>query len=518
VKVKHKIQSRRPQKGVALLISIFVLMLVSVVAIAMIVSSGTESSLAGNYRSSTGVYYAALAGLEEARGRLLGTDPNALLTTDPGLLPVPGTPMPVGSPVYLINPNLAAGEVVAPWDLSSAYPDTQFGAEFSASGFAAPPNPSQSAVSVWDRAPLNGLPVPGPLFKWVRINAVSEKSLNLSVSPPGTPPSIGPLYYDGTHFSNNPAAGSQVLEVTALAALPNGSNGSSGSQKILQYLIAYGLNSTANLNLSFPAALTLDGNVDRFSSSFNSDFYVSGLDRARAASDQPNGTPCTIAEPPKPAIGALGTSSVNQVIIGIPPIAVPPYNRYLNYISTAPQPINPSIGDVTSALAPQLRSVSALDGTNGLVQAISAVADQPPIRGPVSSLPGYGTPSTPVTTVVNGDLTLSGGQVGYGLLVVTGDLTLGGNFSWHGVILVIGEGKLTISSYGYGKVDGAVLVAKTRADDGDLLSSLGDANFSVPDPNYGNSGIYYNSCWVNAATQVQAKGFKVLSFHEISQP
>src|SRR5947207_4805550 len=60
---------RRTEEGIALLISIFVLLLISVVAISLIVSSGTESALAGNYRSSTGVYYAALSGLEEARDR-----------------------------------------------------------------------------------------------------------------------------------------------------------------------------------------------------------------------------------------------------------------------------------------------------------------------------------------------------------------------------------------------------------------------------------------------------------------
>ena len=58
------IRKRRNEAGIALLIAIFVLLLISVVAIALLVSSDTESALAGNYRSSTGVYYAALAGVE----------------------------------------------------------------------------------------------------------------------------------------------------------------------------------------------------------------------------------------------------------------------------------------------------------------------------------------------------------------------------------------------------------------------------------------------------------------------
>src|SRR3989449_7996560 len=91
MKAERTIRRRRREAGIALLISIFILLLIGVVAIALIVSSGTESALAGNYRSSTGVYYAAMAGLEEGRGRLLDRDPNSFKNTVPaGFLPAPG--------------------------------------------------------------------------------------------------------------------------------------------------------------------------------------------------------------------------------------------------------------------------------------------------------------------------------------------------------------------------------------------------------------------------------------------
>src|SRR5216683_6581363 len=99
----RSMRKRRNENGVALLISIFVLLLISVVAIAMIVASGTESSLAGNYRSATGVYYASVAGLEEVRGRLRPQDPNSFKNTASGFLPPSGTPLAVCSPVYVIN-------------------------------------------------------------------------------------------------------------------------------------------------------------------------------------------------------------------------------------------------------------------------------------------------------------------------------------------------------------------------------------------------------------------------------
>src|SRR5215472_18315908 len=229
VKAGRTNRRRRSEAGVALLIAIFVLLLIGVAAIALIVSSGTETALAGNYRSSTNVYYAAVAGLEEVRARLRSNNPNSFNNTAPGFLPAPGT-LGDCNPVYVTNagPGEAA---ITPWDLGSAFPDTQFGQEHGAAcaGAVMPPNPSPTTPSVWNRSPLNGLPFPGPLYKWVRINGVSEKSLNLDVDGNGQADSVTPLYYNGNGYSNNAAAGPQALELTALAVLPN------GSQKLMQY-------------------------------------------------------------------------------------------------------------------------------------------------------------------------------------------------------------------------------------------------------------------------------------------
>src|SRR5215471_19604535 len=107
-------QKREGQEGIALLIAIFVLLLIGVVAIALVVSSGTESALAGNYRSSSSVYYAALAGVEEARARLRANNPNSFNNTAAGFLPPPGTALAPCAPVYVINP--VGGEAVTPWD------------------------------------------------------------------------------------------------------------------------------------------------------------------------------------------------------------------------------------------------------------------------------------------------------------------------------------------------------------------------------------------------------------------
>ncbi|MGH9643050.1 MAG: hypothetical protein ACRD3Q_11555, partial [Terriglobales bacterium] len=158
MKQDHKTR-RRSQKGIALLIAIFVLLLISVVAIALLVSSGTETALGANYRSSSTVYYGALAGLEEARGRLLPKNPDYLGNSVATL--------PIGQAVYLLNQ--LPTETITPWDSSDKYYDNEFQSEFGYSATGDTP-----VYSVWNNSPGN---TPGPVYKWVRINAATEQSI-----------------------------------------------------------------------------------------------------------------------------------------------------------------------------------------------------------------------------------------------------------------------------------------------------------------------------------------------------
>src|SRR5713226_3730523 len=87
------------ERGVALLIAVFALLLISGVAISLIVMSGTESAINANYRGSTQAFYAAHAGLEEARGRLWRSHPNAFGSFVVAL----GGTLPVGAVRYVLN-------------------------------------------------------------------------------------------------------------------------------------------------------------------------------------------------------------------------------------------------------------------------------------------------------------------------------------------------------------------------------------------------------------------------------
>jgi len=67
MKTMRNNKRKNSEVGVALLVAMISLLLITAVGVAMIVASGSESALSGNYRSSSSAYYAALAGLEEAR-------------------------------------------------------------------------------------------------------------------------------------------------------------------------------------------------------------------------------------------------------------------------------------------------------------------------------------------------------------------------------------------------------------------------------------------------------------------
>jgi hypothetical protein len=492
MKARRRIRTKRTQAGIALLISIFILLLISVVAIALIVSSGTESALAGNYRSSTGVYYAAMAGLEEARTRLLPKNPNYFRTTSPGFLPSVGTPLAVGSPVYVINP--LASETVAPWDSSSTYPDNEYNPEFASSGFTLPSSP-RSTNSIWNNAPLNGLSFPGPLYKWVRINAVSEKSLNLDVYPyDGTYDSTTPVFYDGTRL-NVQNTGAQVLEITAFAALPN------GSQKLLQYLVA-----PAPIALPpFLAALTVAGSPGNGATftppAGNSSYFVKGIN------EDCNGNP--VGGPSYAAVGVLTNTDKTNVINGILP-----HSMWPGYTGAGSAP------DVENVGAPPFpKTPSQL---NTIVQNITDVADATVPAGTSATqtafLDSLGMSPTNLMTVVAGDLDLTHwGNTGYGLLLVTGTYTMDPDNGWKGIILVIGQGKIINSDNSGGReFDGAVFVANTN----------NGAGLPLPDPNLGaasvilnatmqGTGMRYSSCWIQKAQPLG--GYKVLSFHEVAQ-
>jgi len=504
---------KHQEAGVALLIAIFVLLLVSGVALALVANSGTESSLAGNYRSSTSAYDAGFAGLEEARGRLLQGSANYFNNTVAGFIPV-GAPLAVTPQIqvrYILNP--LAGEVVAPANPgnNATYPDLEFQQEFGQPVAAAQ---VQTIPSVW----ANVANIPGPLYKWVRITPVTEQSLKIDVNGDGVKDAVTPLYYDPAHTDTNgnpkpslivsatpPSTAMQALEVTALAVLPN------GSRKIEQYVVT-----PVTYNLNFPSALSLPGSNVAFNPASSNQWYANGQDgsgNGRNSSWAPVAGCAPNPATSLPAVGVTDPSGSTANVTAVTGTITRPTHYTGGGLGT------PSVGNVS--LNSTLQTPSEL---NQLVQTVSANADlvlgTPPTAGnpyqnfSSSQLPATMSASNPATVVVNGNFAL-GPMTGYGLLIVTGNFTYSGNSGWDGIVLVIGSGTAQFlgNGGGNGGFNGAIFVATTEDVNYNLLPALGPVSFDINGG--GGNGMYYDSCWIKNAQKPPT--YQVLSFHEISQ-
>jgi hypothetical protein len=503
--MKNIMKNRKnKQAGVALVIAMISLLLITGVALAMVMASGMESSLNGNYRSSSSAYYAALAGIEEGRGRMLPTSPNTILGQ--GSIPANlNTTMPITAVQYIANPNTAAGEATG--TILAKYPDNEYAQEFGVAPVAAfGPLPSKAGA--------NAANIPGPMYKWVRINPVSEKSLgNVDVNGDGAIDAVTPLYYDSgptpaTMVVPAHAGGivtpsstqNQVFEITALAVLPN------GSEKLLQYLIA-----PQTYNLQFPSALTLAGTVGSFAGASSNPYHTNGVDGSGSPPPVPG---CVNNAPPVDAIGVSSASDAAVVSGGIPA------NRASHYTGAGASTPDVATVSLNSTLATPASLDQLVQNIRNNADAVIPNPPNPPNvnnSGTTYSFGGPGWPagmsaSNPQTVYVDGSFDL-GPNTGYGLLVVTGNFTYHGNSGWKGIILVIGDGTTTFlgNGGGNGEFDGTIFVATTRSATGAQLPALGQVNFDITGG--GGNGVYYNSCWIKQVQQPPT--YKVLSFKEI---
>jgi hypothetical protein len=474
------------ERGTALLISIFALLLISAVAISLIVMAGMESSIDANYKSATQVYYNARAGLEEGRGRLWSKNPNPLTAAG---FPSNTSLLPLGQVWYITNP--AASEVVDPKTAGSTYYDNEYLSEWGVPVTGATVKPYVSSV-----ASLSG--TPNAPYKWVRVTATTEKSANLDVNGDSVLDAVTPLVYDGSQMllSTQPTANAiyPVYTVTALAVTP------SGGQRTEEYLTAM-----TSLNLNFPSPLTLAGNNVTFQGANSAGYYVNGQDGSgnppAVAGCNPN--PLNT----RPSISVTDISGNNQnknaVVSGIPS------NRTGNY--TGGGLSTPSVSDNFS-LTNALQSPA---GLNQLIQTVSQSADLV-INGNATqaNMPAAMSASNPMTVVVNGDFSMTGNFTGYGLLIVTGNFSYSGTDGWKGIVLVVGDGTTTYIGNGGGnnEFDGAMFVATIKDANGNVLSNFGNVSYNINGG--GGNGTYYNSCWVNSVQQ--SAGLKILSFREIS--
>src|SRR5215831_11826224 len=170
---------RGSERGIALLVAVFALLLLSVIGLSMMYSTNMETNINSNYRDKQIATYAAMAGLQEARDRIRDYDPTQPIPN--ARIPAPGglPSLSAGNVIYIINPK--SGEDIRPWDGANKYRDTELCKEnilgLTPTAGATPCGPTDLPTgSSWYTVYNDSLSsaywwsLPNPLdFKWVRI-------------------------------------------------------------------------------------------------------------------------------------------------------------------------------------------------------------------------------------------------------------------------------------------------------------------------------------------------------------
>ncbi|MBI3404104.1 MAG: pilus assembly PilX N-terminal domain-containing protein [Acidobacteria bacterium] len=488
--MKNQIESkgRKNEKGVALVIAIFSLMLISAIAVGMIIMSGSEAAIAGNYKISTTSFYAAYAGLEEGRGRFWTGHPNNIVAGVGAFVP---QPMAVGQVRYILNPS--AGENVTPLTAGSAYYDSEYTTEFGANPTAAT---TQTTASISGNLVAG---VPGPLFKWVRITPKTERAGGIDINGDGVLDNVTPVYFNQVSQTLTPGANDrQVFRITALAVMPG------GNRRILQYDAA-----PVTFNLQMPAAMTFDGGGSALFPANSNVYTVNGNDAASC------GTP---PQASKPAVGTVTPGDDVSITASI--VAA---NRPSKYTGVG---ASPDVEDINAMLAAYAAGTPPLDmttpqGLENIADTLQANATDivtPAVGGAATSLPNYGSATNPVIEVVDGNLNV-GPITGYGILLVRGNLDMAGTTGWRGIVLVIGTGYMHVSGGGNNSFEGALLLAHTRTLPHNDPASTVLGALAATDLDWsggGGNGVHYDSCWINAANNANAT-YRILAFREITQ-
>lgn len=132
--MKTRVKRARGERGVAILITIFALVVLSAIAAAMIFLAATDTTINRNYRSAQKTYFGAKAGIERVRSRMVPSANDLAGKTPTAAFPAP-TKLPgsaAGSIVYILNPAIVSGatETIDPTSSTSSYYDTELCHEF----------------------------------------------------------------------------------------------------------------------------------------------------------------------------------------------------------------------------------------------------------------------------------------------------------------------------------------------------------------------------------------------------
>ena len=297
-----RITNARKERGIALLLSVLALLLLSAVAAGMIYMASTENSIAANFKSEETEYFAARAGIEEVRDRMIpanGVAPYNINAVLPPTNQLPG--LANQGVVYILQNNpqnpVTMSNITTP---GNALYDDELCHDFTIGSMSQssspnvrcglPGQPSLPSGSGWYNSTLtaaqglysqapnwNSGGVSNPLdWKWTRISVKATNSTPYCVAAGYcTPITAKPACYDGTSQRAMTGASCTAMGYNPVYLLTSLAVSSTGTRRIVQAEIAQTPLSSNQPGGLFatgvgcsPAPLNLGGNIT--TGSFNS--------------------------------------------------------------------------------------------------------------------------------------------------------------------------------------------------------------------------------------------------------
>ena len=172
-----RVMNSKSEKGVALLLAMLSLMILTGVVVGMMYMSSTEVSINSNFKAQEVAYFAARAGVEEVRDRMLPTNSNTIAPLLPTTLP-----STTGGVLYLLQNGVTAANVTT---VNSSNPigDDEFCHDFpySGSGYGGmtPYPPNVRCTNLPGGAWYTTTPSVTPYaldYKWVRVTLKANNS------------------------------------------------------------------------------------------------------------------------------------------------------------------------------------------------------------------------------------------------------------------------------------------------------------------------------------------------------
>jgi Tfp pilus assembly protein PilX len=543
------IGSSKKEKGIALFMAIFALMLLSAIAAGFMFMANTETAVNKNYKASQAAYFAARAGLQEARTRL--RTPAGDLNGPANLLKMPTAGVTTGG-IYIVNPNATDG-AIQPWAANSAYfDDTLCKANFPGMAMnygvqalhcdpniaGQAPGAQWTGATVPSQDPNTGTDAATP-YKWVRITlksnlagsplcsagnpncaagtypfavdqaqAVANAADNRRVCWTGTSQVLLPAGY--ADCKTPPLGGDAYRPVFLLTSYANvGVPGTSGAERTLSMEVA------DDPPLIVKGAVVSNDLIDAKGSSagfIGQDNCNCKCTTAGVCTDRASGGTCTSGYNAITTSQTVNTSGGPTVTSPLPmPSPKPAGCTVAGQDACAEsQNVNPFPYDVNSLIS-RFKNQSTTLNASGPPYNLSC-SGSPVSCGSVNggswgtvptNFTTLQTDGTPVgnanqTTYVGGNLDLYAHNSGSGILVVDGDLTVHGGISFYGLIIV--KGAITFTGGGAGggsNIIGAVLAGQSAQAD-----TLG-----------GSAQFQFDSCALANAQTGQAP--HVLSTREI---